>query len=220
MRPGGGIPGLSSAGCGASVSLRLGTDGHWRAVRTRRLKAPAAIGDEDVEWENEPDVPHSGVHDREDPKSPARLQSMSASSRESPRSRTIHSTMARAAIRAPSMRSGAIPIVACAVPETETETEKELRPRRVESLARRPHRSGGETEALPAWGHSTAVTHTSPSPCAAFGSPHENLAPSLHTGRRSTEPKVRCRVVSVAASAMGGKRTAALLQGGIISHRS
>src|ERR1700739_4182982 len=39
---------------------------------------------------------------------------------------------------------------------------------------------------------STAVTHTSPSPCAKCPSPVEKRPPSLKTGRNSFEPLVNC----------------------------
>ena len=52
--------------------------------------------------------------------------------------------------------------------------------------------------------HSSAARHTSPSPCMACGSPHENSAPSSQTGSHSVLPAVRCRVSMLPPPLWGG----------------
>ena len=56
--------------------------------------------------------------------------------------------------------------------------------------------------------HSSAATQTSPSPCMAWGSPHENSAPSHHTGSHSVEPAVRWRVSTLPPPLWGGNADA------------
>ena len=57
-------------------------------------------------------------------------------------------------------------------------------------------------------GHSTAVTQTSPSPWAAWGSPHENSAPGHQTGSHRVEPAVRWRVSMLPPPLWGGNADA------------
>src|SRR5215467_3927393 len=57
---------------------------------------------------------------------------------------------------------------------------------------------------LPDSGASSAVTLTSPSPCAACGSPQENSAPGRCTGTHSVDPETKCLLSMFPQPAWGG----------------
>ena len=61
---------------------------------------------------------------------------------------------------------------------------------------------------------STAVTHTSPSPCAKWASPVENSAPSTATGSSRCEPAVSCLTSKLPPVSRGGKVRRPAVAGG------
>ena len=69
-------------------------------------------------------------------------------------------------------------------------------------------------------GHSIAATQTSPSPCAACGSPIEKCAPGRCTGMWKVVPAVRCRVSTLPAALVGRKRDERPLAVGARADRS
>ena len=140
----------------------------------------------------EPDVPDAGVDDLQD----LEVAGEAAEHVGLPRAESMLGRQARRSrcarrSRAPSIRSGWIPIV----PKWSGALVDGQQPaRRSGTAARGSSAAPRVRRRLARIGHSTAVTHTSPSPWAAWGSPHENSAPGHQTGSHSVEPAVRWRV--------------------------